>query len=77
MDITADRIITAPVSKFSILSGLGRSRIYELISAGEIDSILVGKRRLVVVDSWRRRVACKLAEEGDRKLPRPGQRTAP
>jgi hypothetical protein len=54
MDTLADRIITAPVGEFCRISGIGRTRVYELIAAGALDSIAVGKRRLIVLDSYRR-----------------------
>lgn len=54
MDTFADRIITAPVGEFCRISGLGRTRVYELIANGELDSISIGKRRLIVLDSYRR-----------------------
>jgi excisionase family DNA binding protein len=34
-------------------SGLGRSTIYELIRSGELDSIKVGRRRIVPADALR------------------------
>ncbi|HTV28645.1 MAG TPA: hypothetical protein VMF32_12745 [Xanthobacteraceae bacterium] len=49
-------VITATIAEFSRLSGSGRTRVYELIGNGSIDSILIGKRRLVVIDSYRRLV---------------------
>jgi len=42
------------------LTGLGRSKLYELLSAGEIPSVKVGKRRVVPVASLRQWLA-KLA----------------
>lgn len=54
MDNFANRIITAPVGEFCRISGIGRTRVYELIAAGDLDSITVGKRRLIVLDSYRR-----------------------
>lgn len=36
------------------LTGIGRSKLYELLSAGVISSAKVGKRRLVLVESLRR-----------------------
>jgi hypothetical protein len=54
MDNFADRIITAPVGEFCRISGIGRTRVYELIGVGALDSITVGKRRLIVLDSYRR-----------------------
>jgi excisionase family DNA binding protein len=35
------------------LTGLGRSKLYELLSNGEIASVKVGKRRLIKVASLR------------------------
>ena len=49
MDIISDRIITAPVGEFCALSGLGRSKVYELIGDGSLESFTLGKRRLIVI----------------------------
>jgi hypothetical protein len=49
-----DPIITAPIDAFCRLSGLGRTKVYELIGDGTLTSITIGKRRLVVLDSFRR-----------------------
>jgi hypothetical protein len=57
-----DRIITAPVNDFSRISGLGVSTVWKLIAEEELETISVGKRRLVVLDSYRRFVERKLAE---------------
>jgi excisionase family DNA binding protein len=56
-----DSIISATVNEFSRISGIGRSRIYELIAAGELDSIKIGKRRLVLVNSYRRLIEAQRA----------------
>jgi excisionase family DNA binding protein len=39
------------------LTGLGRSKLYELLTAGEIPSVKVGKRRVVPVASLRQWLA--------------------
>jgi excisionase family DNA binding protein len=49
-----DHQITATVSDFCHLTGIGRSLVYEMIGDGRLDSILIGKRRLIVLDSYRR-----------------------
>jgi hypothetical protein len=49
--------ITATIRQFGQISGIGRSKIYELLDAGELESIHLGARRLIVVDSYRRLVA--------------------
>jgi excisionase family DNA binding protein len=56
MDNIADRIITAPIAEFCRLAGIGRSLVYEMIGDGRLDSIRIGKRRLIVLDSYRRLV---------------------
>jgi hypothetical protein len=55
-------LITAPVAFFAMrIAGIGVSTAWALISAGEIETIAVGRRRLVVIESWRNYVARKLA----------------
>ena len=49
-------IITATIPEFCRISGVGRSKLYELLANGTIQSICVGRRRLVIVDSYRRLV---------------------
>jgi len=53
MDIS-DRIISAPISEFCALSGLGRTKVYEMLDSGELTSIKIGKRRLILIDSFRK-----------------------
>jgi predicted DNA-binding transcriptional regulator AlpA len=50
---TETDIITATIPEFRRLSGISRSRIYELLDAGELESVHIGARRLVIVDSYR------------------------
>jgi hypothetical protein len=47
-------IITATIKRFTELSGIGRSKTYEMLDAGLLESIHVGTRRLIVLDSYRR-----------------------
>lgn len=46
-------IITIPVPEFCRISGIGHSRVYDLVNAGEIESVLIGRRRLIIVQSYR------------------------
>jgi excisionase family DNA binding protein len=62
MDSIPQDIITAPIPEFGRLSGLGRSKTYELIGEGKLKSIKIGKRRLIVISSWRQLVEEQLAE---------------
>jgi hypothetical protein len=66
---TAD-LITANIGQFMRLSGLGRSRVYELLTSGELDSVYIGSRRLILVDSYRRLIEReRTAGPGHRKVP--------
>jgi excisionase family DNA binding protein len=49
-----DERITVTVTEARRLSGLGRSKIYELIAAGRLDSIVIDRRRLIRVQSLKR-----------------------
>jgi excisionase family DNA binding protein len=59
-------IITARIEDFCRLAGIGRSKVYEMIATGEIESVHLGGRRLIVVDSWRRLVAAAPRDLGPR-----------
>jgi hypothetical protein len=54
MDAASNPIITASVGEFCRIAGIGRTLAYELIGDGSLDSIRIGKRRLIVLDSYRR-----------------------
>jgi excisionase family DNA binding protein len=45
--------LSVDISEACRLIGLGRSKLYELLTAGEIQSVKVGKRRLVPMASLR------------------------
>ena len=74
MQAISNHIITAPIREFCALTGLGRTRVYELIGSGELESITIGKRRLVVIDSYRRLI--ERQRIAGQKFPRPGARAA-
>src|SRR3954453_4994523 len=70
MNQTLDNLITTTIGKFCDISDIGRSKVYELLDAGDLDSIKIGKRRLILLDSYRRlierqRSAALPAEAGD------------
>jgi excisionase family DNA binding protein len=44
--------ITMALTPFFRAAGIGRTKVYELIAAGEIKSVTVGKKRLIVVQSY-------------------------
>lgn len=44
--------ITATVQQFTKLTGLGKTRIFEMLKAGELQSIKPFKCRLILVESY-------------------------
>jgi hypothetical protein len=68
--------ITASVAEFCRLSGIGRSSAYQMIANGSIDSVTIGRRRLVILDSYRRLIARRQKEQaaGAPLIPSPNSR---
>ncbi|HEX5453386.1 MAG TPA: hypothetical protein VFX06_06290, partial [Stellaceae bacterium] len=70
--------ITAPVKQFcEEIAGIGLTKAYELINQGELQSITVGKRRLVLLKSWYDFVERSLSTPADAPAaspPRPKRR---
>jgi hypothetical protein len=44
--------ITAPIGPFCRDNGLGRTKVYKLIGDGEIESITIGRKRYIIVQSY-------------------------
>jgi hypothetical protein len=53
MDFSPD-VISAPVREFARISGLGESTVWAMIHDGRLETIAIGRRRLVLIDSYRR-----------------------
>jgi hypothetical protein len=56
-------VTTETLKAFSRRSGLGLTKIHELIRSREIDSFTVGKRRLVIVQSYDRFIQRQLEKQ--------------
>jgi len=54
MDRITETLITITIGNFCRVSGIGRSKTYELLSTGALDSLKIGKRRLIILDSYRK-----------------------
>jgi hypothetical protein len=62
MAIIVSDQITATVKRFSRdVADIGESKTWEMIRSGEIQTITVGRRRLIVLDSYRRYIEAQLA----------------
>jgi hypothetical protein len=66
--------ITMPLEAFMATSGMGRTKLYQLLAAGELQSVTIGKKRLVVVQSYLDFVDRQI---GAALLPSPNPRVAP
>jgi len=56
------------VTEFLRRVGFGRTKLYELIDAGEIETFLLDGKRMVVIASWLAYVARRQAAERNRQL---------
>jgi hypothetical protein len=54
-------LITASVKKFADLSGIGESTIWRLVRERQLETIAIGRRRLIVVESFRRLIEAQRA----------------
>lgn len=61
--------ITYPVRAFARAQKISPTRLYELIDKGEIESVLIGNRRHIVVASYRSMIERRCAEQDGTKLP--------
>jgi hypothetical protein len=46
--------ITSTVAQFVKRSGLGRTKVYEMLAAGELESAKLGATRVIIEESYRR-----------------------
>jgi hypothetical protein len=44
--------ITAPIGPFCRDNGVGRTKVYKLISEGKIESVTIGRKRYIIVQSY-------------------------
>jgi excisionase family DNA binding protein len=59
--------LTVPIRTAATMLGIGRSTLYELLDAGEIETIKVGRRRLVLMSQARK---LKVLEDENSRLKR-------
>jgi excisionase family DNA binding protein len=52
--------MTCTIEEACAVSGLGRSRLYELLADGRLEAVKIGKRRLIKIQSLK-----KLLDAGD------------
>ena len=61
--------ITYPLRSFARDQKVSPQRLYDLIDNGEIESVLIGNRRHIVVASYYRMIERRRAEQEGAKLP--------
>jgi excisionase family DNA binding protein len=58
--VTALAPITATVKEFCRISGLGKTKVFEMIADKSLDTVKFGTRRLVVLASYERLIAAQV-----------------
>jgi hypothetical protein len=58
----ADSRITCSVADFMLLSGLSRPTIYRMLKRVELLSVHAGRKRLIIIDSYRDYIARQLQQ---------------
>jgi len=71
LEIHGTRPITISVATFRKLSGLGNTKVYELIKNGTLETVLVGRKRLITFRSVERLLLPETASEAPRGRGRP------
>jgi excisionase family DNA binding protein len=51
---TQEEILAYAVDRAARAAGIGRTKLYEAIARGELPSVKIGKRRLVLAEDLRR-----------------------
>src|SRR5438270_5137436 len=67
MEESTSNIITTTISNFCRITGIGRSKTYELLDDDTLESIKIGKRRLIILDSYRKLIERQRAAEATRR----------
>lgn len=56
-------VLTISIAKTVKVLGLGKTKVYELIDSRDLDTVKIGNRRLVKVDSIRRLIEKSAPEQ--------------
>lgn len=57
-------LLTDKAEGRKVLGGIGSTKFDEMIASGEVESILIGRRRLIVISSLERLVGIKDDPQG-------------
>jgi excisionase family DNA binding protein len=63
MEINSDDRILVSISETCRLINMGKTKTYEIIAEGGLDTVRIGSRQLVTMDSLRHFVSRLLAED--------------
>jgi|ERR1051325_3325134 hypothetical protein len=69
--LARDHPVLISIPDFIATEPFGRTKTYELIDSGELQTVYSGKRRLIVADSYRRYVEKLKAEADGKRNPSP------
>ena len=54
--------VTAGISKFAKIADVSRPTIYRMLAAGDLKSIKIGSKRLILLDSYRDLIARRVTD---------------
>jgi hypothetical protein len=74
VDIGNDTI-TMPLAHFCRASGLGLTKVYEMLNKGDLQSVTIGRRRLIVIASYHRLIAQQLGRPAEKPVAKPPLQT--
>jgi hypothetical protein len=72
-----DGLRTATVAGFCRMTGLGPTLVYQMLNDKRLLSITIGKRRLIVLDSWQRLMERQIGTPAGRPACPPPPRRRP
>ena len=55
--------LTVPLGEFVEISGIGRTQVYKMLRSGELQSVAIGKKRMVIVASYREALGRAMREQ--------------
>jgi hypothetical protein len=71
MTVAERDLITVTIKRFLEISGLSNTTVYALLNRGELESVNVGRRRLIVMASYWKLLDRQRGAPADKPLARP------
>lgn len=63
MSIPMEQRVTVSMGKFVEITDIPRATVYEMLKSGKIKSVAIGRKRMILVDSYRELIARAMQEQ--------------